>query len=204
MLILSCLVCECEFEAKTERRKYCTERCKDRGKPSAAGLTCFICSEPMWRGRSSRPQGEAAHNSCRNSTGGIRTHGQGGYKRGCRCDVCASSKAAAMQVFIEKKRAEHGVNYSSVQRRRFREQYGYWPNRRGSDWIEPKLRLELYERDAWTCYLCESPVDRDGDPNGDRAPSLDHVFPKSLGGSDDPSNLKTACRACNSRKGVSV
>lgn len=32
--------------------------------------------------------------------------------------------------------------------------------------------------------------------------TIDHVFPKSLGGSHDPSNLVPACRSCNSSKGA--
>lgn len=199
-----CTQCGAKFDAKSNRAAYCSQRCRDRGKPSASGLTCFICSEPMVKGRSSKPQGEAAHNKCRTEVGGLRAHGKSGYRGGCRCAVCKEGQRVAMSEYADAYRAEHGVHPSTAFRKRFRDENGYWPNKRGSDWIAPKLRLELYERDAWTCYLCESPVDREGSPNGDRAPSLDHVLPKSLGGSDDPSNLKTACRACNSRKGVSV
>lgn len=166
-------------------------------------LTCFICNSPMWQSRSSRPQGEAAHQRCRKSVGGLFTHGRSGYDGfKCRCDICKAAKASSMKEYMERHRERHGEAWSTTSRRAFREANGYWPNARGSDWIHPKLRLELYERDEWTCYLCCSPVDRVGSPNGDRAPSLDHVVPKSLGGSDDPANLKTACRSCNSRKGV--
>lgn len=165
-------------------------------------LTCFICNQKMWKGPGSRPQGEAAHQKCRASVGGLRTHGRSGYRGGCRCDVCKGAQAEAMRAYMEGHRAEHGEAWSTTNRRAFREANGYWPNARGSDWILPKLRIELYERDDWTCHLCGDLVDRYGDPNGDRAPSLDHIVPRSLGGSDEPVNLKTACRACNSRKGA--
>ena len=167
-------------------------------------LTCFICCQPMWQGRGSKPQGEAAHNKCRASVGGLRSHGRSGYRSGCRCDVCRRAQAVAMKAYMENYRAEHGEAQSTTHRRAFREANGYWPNARGSDWLHPKLRLELYERDDWTCHICSEPVDRSGDPNGNRAPSLDHLVPRSLGGTDDPSNLKTACRSCNSRKGIRV
>lgn len=33
------------------------------------------------------------------------------------------------------------------------------------------------------------------------ATTIDHITPVSRGGTDDPSNLQPACRACNARKG---
>lgn len=66
------------------------------------------------------------------------------------------------------------------------------------DWITPTRRLAVYERDAWTCWLCEEPVDRD--LIGSRSiwrPSLDHVTPRSAGGSNSESNLRLAHMWCN-------
>lgn len=165
-------------------------------------LTCCICNLPMQKSRTSRAQGSAAHNKCRASVGGLVTHGSSGYRHGCRCDECKSGQAAKMRAYADVYRAENGINPTTAYRRAFRESNGYWPNARGSDWIHPKLRLELYERDGWICYLCSKPVDRGGDPNGNRAPSLDHLVARANGGTHDPSNLRTACRSCNSRKGV--
>lgn len=89
--------------------------------------------------------------------------------------------------------------------------YSYWYRRevmgewRGSQWIDVAVRLSVYERDAWTCHLCKEPVDRDADPMRDNlAPSLDHLTPASLGGSNDPTNLATAYRVCNSRRGAKL
>ena len=66
-------------------------------------------------------------------------------------------------------------------------------------WISKFVRLKIYERDNYICWLCNEPVDRDADPQKDDwAPSLDHVVPRSRGGSHDPENLRTAHRWCNS------
>lgn len=66
-------------------------------------------------------------------------------------------------------------------------------------WISRFDRLKIYERDNYICWLCDEPVDRDADPQKDDwAPSLDHVVPRSRGGSHDPENLRTAHRWCNS------
>jgi 5-methylcytosine-specific restriction endonuclease McrA len=52
-------------------------------------------------------------------------------------------------------------------------------------------RLEVLQRDQWTCFYCMQP-----------ATTVDHVIPIIAGG--DPiayDNLVSSCTACNSRKG---
>lgn len=64
--------------------------------------------------------------------------------------------------------------------------------------IPHSARLSIYARDAWTCWICEGPVD--GSLIGSRdqwRPSLDHVIPRSRGGSDDVTNLSLAHLWCN-------
>jgi 5-methylcytosine-specific restriction endonuclease McrA len=62
----------------------------------------------------------------------------------------------------------------------------------------PKVKKAVYERDNGTCWLCLSPVEQHHHPNADQAPSLDHVVPRSRGGSHDIDNLRLAHRICNS------
>ncbi len=58
----------------------------------------------------------------------------------------------------------------------------------------PLTRRLIYARDQYTCQYC-----------GGRFPpaqlTLDHVIPKSRGGTKTWENLVTACRRCNQRKG---
>ena len=66
-------------------------------------------------------------------------------------------------------------------------------------WIANSKRISIYERDGYTCWLCDDSVDMGADPQRDDwAPSLDHVLPRSKGGTHDVSNLRTAHRWCNS------
>lgn len=59
--------------------------------------------------------------------------------------------------------------------------------------ISKRLRFEILRRDNHACRYC-----------GGSAPDVklvvDHVVPAALGGSDEPSNLVTACEPCNSGK----
>lgn len=56
----------------------------------------------------------------------------------------------------------------------------------------------VYKRDSRVCHLCGLPTLKAWDPNDmGRSPSLDHIIPRSKGGSDEPSNLATAHFRCN-------
>lgn len=59
--------------------------------------------------------------------------------------------------------------------------------------VSKRTRFEVLRRDGSTCQYCGA--------TADQAPmTIDHVTPVSLGGTDDPSNLVTACRDCNAGK----
>lgn len=59
--------------------------------------------------------------------------------------------------------------------------------------IRKDLRLAIYLRDRFTCLYCLRDL-HDAEPTDI---TLDHVRCESDGGSNDASNLITACRACN-------
>ena len=56
----------------------------------------------------------------------------------------------------------------------------------------PLTRRNLYQRDHHTCQYCGA---------RDQPLSVDHVVPRSRGGSDTWENVTTACLSCNVRKG---
>jgi len=165
---------------------------------------CSLCGGRMELSRNVKAGHAPAHNKCRTDIGmpSLRTHGTSGYRGGCRCDVCRAGQAAKMRAYANKVQAESGVHPTTLQRRRFRDENGYWPQVGGAAWIDPKMRHALYERDGWSCAICELPVDREAHWNDDLAPSLDHIRPRSLGGSHDAENLRTAHRICNSVRGA--
>jgi 5-methylcytosine-specific restriction endonuclease McrA len=59
------------------------------------------------------------------------------------------------------------------------------------------IRRDLWNRDQRTCYLCTLEITH---WNGDSM-HIDHVRPRSQGGSDEPHNLRIAQPVCNLRKG---
>ena len=207
---IKCSKCGQSFQSRTSRSKYCSPQCgvkKKTYKSKKSGPTCAECGVQMHRGKGVLPQGQARCMKCKNGgrgyffKDGVRwTHGNSAYRMGCRCEVCVAAKRDANMAYKAKVKAEHGVNPSTLYNRRYRERTGTRYRMSSKDWIDPKLRLKLYERDGWLCHLCNEPVERAAHFNDDLAPSLDHLVPRIKGGSDDPENLKTAHRGCNSAR----
>ena len=59
--------------------------------------------------------------------------------------------------------------------------------------ISKRLRYEVFRRDNHACRYC-------GAAAPDAKLTIDHVVPVTLGGTDDPANLVTACADCNAGK----
>lgn len=68
-------------------------------------------------------------------------------------------------------------------------------NKHGSKWIRPEKRRRIYERDGWACVWCGKRQGVDASPL-----VLDHLVPRSAGGSNHESNLVTSCKSCNDRR----
>lgn len=159
---------------------------------------CVGCGATISRGYG-KPAGEACCRKCR-AAGVAMVHGtEGAYRRqGCRCDQCREVHNAAMREYAAKFRQKTGRGLSRVYR-----PAGYRsPTSR--NWIPDETRAEIYARDAFVCGICDVPVDKAAHWNDDAAATLDHIIPKSLGGSDEPTNLRCAHRICNSRRGNRV
>jgi hypothetical protein len=61
--------------------------------------------------------------------------------------------------------------------------------------VSARLRLLILERDQYRCQRC-------GAGREDAQLEIDHVHPRSKGGTNDPSNLQVLCLTCNARKGA--
>jgi 5-methylcytosine-specific restriction endonuclease McrA len=70
------------------------------------------------------------------------------------------------------------------------------PHQPTGTWIRPKKRLAIYSRDSFRCLACGRSLRRAKPFDV----TLDHVLPVSKGGTNDPDNLYTCCRSCNSSR----
>ena len=59
--------------------------------------------------------------------------------------------------------------------------------------VSTRTRFEIFKRDNYRCHYC-------GATPLQSALHIDHVVATANGGTDDPSNLITACKDCNLRK----
>lgn len=64
-------------------------------------------------------------------------------------------------------------------------------------WIRAEKRAALYLRDRFACVYCG----RDLRHAAPADVTLDHLLPRSAGGTNEAVNLVTCCRTCNSSRG---
>lgn len=148
--------------------------------------TCTSCQKPMQIGLTS--SSTPVCHDCRPK------HGASGYRRGCRCKTCKAGTAEKVRKFTADYRKKTGTRYSAKYDRD-----GNW----SSKWLPKSRRIALYERDGWTCRICDQQIDRAlAGSNEPFAPCLDHIVPRSQGGDHSDDNLRTAHRQCNDIRGV--
>lgn len=192
-------------------------------------LPCAGCGKLLWRGSKSRPEGVARCRPCRRDE--VQHGDDAMYKkRGCRCDSCRAGQARRMREYTARRKAEgRPINFEAYRARVERacehcsvlfgarldspgrfcsltctnlfQGGGDRPRREDRFRIAKSRRIAIYTRDKWVCQVCLEPVDCDADSLSDWFPSLDHIVPRSHGGSDEDSNLRTLHRWCNSVRG---
>ena len=75
-------------------------------------------------------------------------------------------------------------------------------------YMNPSLRMKIFERDGGVCKLCgaktrffRSSYDSPFSSSSTVAGSVDHIIPVSKGGTNEESNLRWVCRSCNCSRG---
>jgi hypothetical protein len=208
-----CFHCDCEITSRRPRQ-WCSNRCKCAARKYPPGVfamappkvkpiecnipwaSCLHCHGWFVARAGKRVHGNhCAHKlryvpktttvfyACRAGCGAIGgvVPRQGGW-------TCQSCMAEAKRRRVKWKN-DHGNNH----RRRAR----YY----GVEYV-PFSHQSIFERDGWQCYICDRTVDPDAPNNHPLQPTIDHVVPMSKGGPHIPSNVRCACRECNTHKGT--
>ena len=74
-----------------------------------------------------------------------------------------------------------------------------WTKIRGP-WHDRFTRLEIFERDQWTCAICKKKIDKRLRHPNRWAATIDHIIPVIEGGLDLRANVRAAHQSCNSSR----
>lgn len=74
-------------------------------------------------------------------------------------------------------------------------------SRRNRGLVVGPLRAAIFQRDGWRCHLCGESITTREFRNRPGDPTIDHLVPRSKGGTNDPANLAAAHNVCNQRRG---
>jgi len=72
--------------------------------------------------------------------------------------------------------------------------------RKQQNGIEPYRDTDIFDRDAWMCYLCGNDINPQLPRTNIWGATIDHVIPIAMGGADAPDNVRAAHLRCNSTK----
>lgn len=207
----TCLTCDADISGSHASRRYCSQSCKSVAAYAARPrVPCSVCGGPTGYVRG-MVEAVRCHPCVRDSA----PHGVARYrKHGCRCDVCREGQRVAMAAY-DARRRERDPGYRTAEGGRDRSgeyaKYGYTEAQRRRDQLRRARKVEapaevfdsaeVYERDGWSCGICDEPVDPTLAYPDPMSASLDHVTPLSLGGSHTRDNSRCAHLRCNIRRG---
>lgn len=221
---VECGWCRVRFRGRSNA-KYCSAACRELGR----SVECSGCGKRVSRSRTSAVEQYCL--TCRREGRAPHKHGYSGYRRGCRCEVCTVAQREKMRVYSAQRASsgnpiirrrtkpcvcEHcGISfmglsfkpgrYCSTKCAKFAQGWdGSDGGKRDRFYVSASVRLAIYEGANWACQICSSPTRPNEDHLHPRYPTLDHILPRSLGGSDEVNNLRLACRQCNVTRGANV
>lgn len=192
----TCFRCGVNFRQVRDKIFFCSRRCRSAANPHGASLwpwrclvwfaSCRSCANPFTaqsepdgycsadcrRADTDPPRSEVRIVKCAKCPAWIACHGMGRNRK--YCDGCRENM---------RQRFKYRVS-GHTQRER------------------AELTDRIGDRDGWVCQICRRRVSRAAYSHADpMSKTLDHIIPRSHGGSDDPSNLRIAHQRCNSRRG---
>lgn len=213
--LIACVVCNNSFTPKRKTSTCCSQQCRDKNKYQAKKILntkqCISCDKDF-----TAKQGQSKYCSsiCRVKHIADKSKEQRrlftliaeAHIRVSFCVVCNAFCEAPYQGKLKRYCSPNCENKNERTTPRYR------AKRARRDALKRKAAVvnsidpvHILTRDNWTCYLCgvNTPSKLRGTYEAN-APEVDHVVPLSKGGMHVESNLRCACRRCNSEKGDKV
>jgi hypothetical protein len=156
--------------------------------PRQRDLPCADCGAMMWSGKGSLPEGRARCHPCRRARP-VKPRAKQRLQRPSRpCSICdqAYTPRSISQRYCSNSCAERGRG--GRRRTAGDEVLGY-------EWR--KMRRVVVDEETH-CGFCNEPVDKSLTVPHPGAPAVDHIVPRTQGGTMDRSNLRLAHARCNS------
>lgn len=203
--MLSCLVCGAGFSPTGRRGRpscFCSDECRSVGRkeqlrayPRERGSarvaetfqkrprTCLMCGV-SWSNLPGKGNGRLRF--CSAACGAAYHQGYANPKARRLCVGCGSEMPGAAFDLTPGRGREQLCSQCEP--------------KKGYRKVRNSVRQTVFARDGLICQLCgESTnlLDRSWGQYGPLSPSVDHIVPRKHGGSDHPTNLRTAHIACN-------
>lgn len=211
-----CQECGSSFLGSTAKTRFCSLECSGRAtRPRQLRLTCDHCGVSFLRRASenAKNRGTFCTRDCAYASRRARSK-QPNETKFPRSKVYFPTCANCMDVFSSRKSSarlckpcrnrqkaasakDRTMSLYALATQYVDGQY------QGAQWRAGLLQL-LVDRDGPNCGICRRKVDitlKSGTRGSKRGPSIDHIIPRSQGGSDDLNNLRLTHWGCNQRRG---
>lgn len=200
----NCSWCFLWFSNDLVKTKYCSAGCRARSTTHARQLNCIICGDPFISTTSqkgARPTLSCSRPECRREFALRRSPRVVCECRGCGTPfekhAISTSREWCSRTCYERVRRKSRHLYSNTWQRMRCEKM----RRNGHEKIDV---LAVFERDNWTCQICDIRVNREAVHPDSMAPTIDHIVPVSKGGAHTWDNVRCAHSICNTRKNAKI
>ena len=197
-----CVVCGADFETFKERKKCCSSECSEKWeKIRPKGKSIDKRRKCTWEEYVAEQKQQAEQRAEKKRVEKLFYQKAHTVER--KCVICGGLFYCLDKEANKTCSHECSVKYGKLKRNARNDK------RLKGRIVDPDINLKkLYERDSSICHICGKPCDwndfekKDGYFIAkDNYPSIDHVFPLSLGGKHEWENVRLAHMKCNYEKG---
>jgi len=196
----TCQKCGTEFVQKYTRgrpRLYCSDRCRqlvqgaNRRKPQER-LSCLTCSQSFKAARSDQKY-------CSRQCAGVANTRKALLKRNQQFEGSRACPDCGERFAIQQ--AKSSRKFCDECRRRRKQDTNARKSQKRRAAGRPVGLSDVVAARGRKCHICHRQIDLNLSGRHPQGPSIDHILPVSMGGTNDLANLNIAHRVCNTRRG---